>query len=284
MGTPLSHLTLNVHGKLTHGIASCTEIYVNLNKTVSSVSVNIWGNVPKEEKNIFQGILDKNPAVTLNVPDVHLHSHESSDDPDVYVDDLTSLPTLVSQLRNTRQEKLIVAIFCKDLMTDFWHLSGAVMENTSFNANALTLIVDGFEANNFSEHSLLYGLEKTTLNELTLKINDYNSSGDFLLHSLVERFRKNRSLNALTVIVNKYSKGGRVSEAEDFILARDLVNTSLNAFTVTVNSYGTFSSGRMLAFFFSTPLSSLTLTISIYSDISDGWERGLGNVLAKNKS
>ena len=279
----LSCLTLNVHGKLTSGIASCMARYANRNKTVSSVSVNIWGNIPKEERNLSQRILDDNPAVTLNVHEMHSHPDESSDDPDVFVDDLSSLSTFITQLRNTRKEKLSVALFCSSHMVEQSHLSRARMENTSL--NALTLIVDGFEVvNNFWKVRLLFGLAETTLNALTLKINDCNHSGDVLVYGVVEVLRKNRLLKALTVIINKYSKDGGVWATGDFILARDLVNTSLNAFTLTVNSYGTFSSGEMLAFFFSAPLSTLTLTISNYSDISDGWEHGLGDVLAENKS
>ena len=37
-------------------------------------------------------------------------------------------------------------------------------------------------------------------------------------------------------------------------------------------------------FFLAIPLSTLTLTINSYSDISDDWEHGLGDVLAENKS
>ena len=293
MGTPLSCLTLNVHGKLADGIASCKARYVNLNTTVSSVSVNIWGNVPKEEKNIFQGILDKNPAVKINVHDVHICPDESSDDPDVYVDGLTSLPTLITQLRNTRQKTLSVSIFCEEEnMREPWHWSHALMENTSL--NALTLTVDGFDSvRNVWVGSLVSSfLENTSLNALTLKMNDYRN---FISAVLVDRLRmslnRNRSLKALTMIINNYDKGQGLSARSITLPGIALTlegmsspHTSLNAFTLTVNSYGTFSSGRILNFFFSTPLSSLTLTISIYSDISDGWDRGLGDVLAKNKS
>ena len=281
MGAPLSRLTLNVHGKLTKGISSCTARFVNLNKTVSSVSVNIYSNVSKEEKNIFQGILDKNPAVEINVLDMHVRPDESSDDPDVYVDGLTSLPTLIIQLRNARKEKLSIAMF---YMVEHSHLSHALMENTSL--NALILTVDTFDGVHHDVLTmLLSNLKKnTSLNSLTLKINDYDNSSDSLAYKVVEGLRENRSLKALTVIINKYSKGRGIAEAVPYILERELVNTSLNEFTHTVNSYGTFNAGRMLAFFFSTPLSSLTLTISIYSDISDGWELGLGNALAENTS
>ena len=293
MGTPLSCLTLNVHGKLADGIASCKARYVNLNTTVSSVSVNIWGNVPKEEKNIFQGILDKNPAVKINVHDMHVCPDESSDDPDVFVDGLTSLPTLITQLRNTRQKTLSVSIFCEeDNMTEHWHLSHALMENTSL--NALTLTTDGCDTfSNAWVGSLVSSLqENTSLNALTLKMNDYgNFNSDLLVDELHMSLNRNRSLKALTMIINSYDKGQGLSARSITLPGIALTfegmsspHTSLNAFTLTVNSYGTFSSGRILNFFFSTPLSSLTLTISIYSDISDGWDRGLGDVLAKNKS
>ena len=283
MGTPLFHLTLNVRGNLTASIATCTTRYLNLNKTLSSVSVNIWGGLAKEERNLFQVILDENPTVTLNVHDVHSRPDEPSDDPDVCVDDLTSLATLITQLRNTRREKLSVAMFFSSHMVEDSHLSHAMIQNTSL--NALTLTVDGFYGIQTSWIvSLVFILQETTLNALTLKINDYNNFGDLLVYNVVKGLREQRSLKSLTVIINKYSKGGYVSEAVRNFLGRQLANTLLNAFTLTINSYCTFSSGSMLTFFFSAPLSTLTLTISNYSDISDGWEHGLGNVLAENKS
>ena len=293
MGAPLSRLTLNVHGKLTDGIASCTARYVNLNKTVSSVSVNIWGSLTKEERNLFQVILDENPAVTLNVHDMHSRPDESSDDPDVFFDFL-SLPTLITQLRNTKEEKLSVAIFSSRPMVEHLHLPDAVMENTSL--NALTLTVNGFDNDNsLGVASVVSALqENTSLNALTLKINKYHNdnSSNVLERELLKGLHRNRSLKTLTVIINKYGNGGGVSAhvpltIYDTYLLRTpwhLVNISLNAFTLTVNSYGSFSGGRMLHFFLSAPFSTLTLTISIYSDISDDWECGLDDVLARNKS
>ena len=284
MGTPLSHLTFNFRGKLTDSIASCTTRCVNLNKTLSSVSVNIWGSLAKEERNLFQGILDENPAVTLNmlnVHDVHSRPDESSDDPDpdVCVDDLTSFSTLITQLRNTRKEKLSVEMFLSRRIDKHSGLSDALMANTSL--NSLTLTVDGFyRVLRDPVINVVLGLQKnTSLNTLTLKMNEYDNSREMFLSELVRGLNSNRSLKALTMIINKYGKGQALSEPVPYILY-----TSLNAFTLTVNSYGTFSSGRMLAFFFSTPLSTLTLTISNYSDIIDDWERGLGDVLAENKS
>ena len=281
MGAPLSHLTLNVHGKLTKGIASCTARFVNLNKTVSSVTVNIWGNLAKQEKNLFQGILDKNPAVTLNVHNMHLRPDESSDDPDVSIDDSTSLATVITQLKNTSKEKLSVAWFRSDDVDQFLELSHALSVNTSL--NALILTVDSSRINPLID--LLFILqENTSLNALTLKINDYDNSSDSVFDH-VEGLDGNRSLKAFTLIINKYSNYVDViSVSLPYTLAMDLVNTSLRSLTFTVNSYCTFSSSNILTYLLSAPLSTLTLTINSYSDISDGWEHGLGDVLAENKS
>ena len=279
MGAPLSHLTLNVHGKLTKGIASCTARFVNLNKTVSSVTVNIWGNLAKQEKNLFQGILNKNPAVTLDVHNMHLRPDESSDDPDVSFDDSTSLATVITQLKNTSKEKLSVA-FRSDDEDKFLQLSHALSVNTSL--NALILTVDSSRINPLID--LVYGLqENTSLNALTVKINDYDSSSDFVLDHF-EGLDGNRSLKAFTLIINRYSNVSVLSALEPYTLAMDWVNTSLRSLTLTFNSYCTFSSSNILKFFLSAPLSTLTLTINSYSDISDGWEHGLGDVLAENKS
>ena len=282
ISAPLSHLTLNVHGKLTESIASCTARFVDLNKTVSSVTVNIWGNLAKQEKNLFQGILDKNPAVTLNVHNMHLRPDESSDDPDVCIDDSTSLATDITQLKNTSKEKLSVAMFRSDDVDQFVQFSHALSVNTSL--NALILTVDGFYIALLVD--LVSGLqENTSLNALTLKINDYNNSSDFVLSkNVVGGLNGNRSLKAFTLIINNYSNIRVISAPLPYTLAMDLVNTSLRSFTLTVNSYCTFSSSHILNIFLSAPLSTLTLTINSYSDISDDWEHGLGDVLAENKS
>ena len=281
ISAPLSHLTLNVHGKLTESIASCTARFVNLNKTVSSVRVNIWGNLAKQEKNLFQGILDKNPAVTLNVHNMHLPPDESSDDPDVSIDDSTSLATVITQLKNTSKEKLSVALFRSDDVDQFLQLSHALSVNTSL--NALILTVDSSRINPLVD--LVFGLqENTSLNALTLKINDYDNSSDSVFDH-VEGLDGNRSLKAFTLIINEYSNNVNVISAySSYALAVDLVNTSLRSLTLTVNSYCTFSSSNILKYLLSAPLSTLTLTINSYSDISDGWEHGLGDVLAENKS
>ena len=249
MGAPLSRLTLDVHGKLTEGIASCTARFVDLNKTASSVSVNIWGHLAKEEKNLFQGILDKNQAVMVNVRDVYLRPDESSDDPDVSINDLTSLPTLITQLRNTRQEKLSIALFSSHCLVEYWHIPFALIGNTSL--NTLSLVVDGFNSFNLDWVVNLVSdlLENTSLNALTLKINDYDKSSDLLAYNVFEGLRENRSLKALIMIINRYSNIGFGFEPVPYSLALDLGNT-LSSFTLTVNSYCTFSNGGILLFFF----------------------------------
>ena len=278
ISAPLSHLTLNVHGKLTESIASSTARFVNLNKTVSSVRVNIWGNLAKQENNLFQGILDKNPAVTLNVHNMHLRPDESSDDPDVSIHDSTSLATVTTQLKNASKEKLSVAVFRSDNVNQLAQFSDALSVKTL--SNSLILTVD-----NISKTTplavLVSGLrENTSLNALTLKINDYDNSSDLVLHQVLGGLDGNRSLMAFTVIINRYSNVRVVPEFVPYTL----VNAPLSSFTLTVNSYCTFSSSNILKFLLSTPLSTLTLTINSYSDISDIWEHGLGDVLAKNKS
>ena len=104
--TWLCHLTLNIHGKLTDDFLHCTARHVDKQKPLCPITINTWDQLTNEGKALFKELeLDKNPAVTLNVCEVHVPSDESGDDKIVSVDNPASLITLLEEAENSRKRK-----------------------------------------------------------------------------------------------------------------------------------------------------------------------------------
>ena len=78
--SPLSHLTLNIHGKLTDNILFFMARLADELEALSSLTVNTWEELTKEGKILFKELkLDNNPAVTFIVRDVAAPPNESRD-------------------------------------------------------------------------------------------------------------------------------------------------------------------------------------------------------------
>ena len=74
------HPTLNIHGNLTDDFLHCTARHVDKQKPLCPITINTWDQLTNEGKALFKELeLDKNPAVTLNVCEVHVPSDESGD-------------------------------------------------------------------------------------------------------------------------------------------------------------------------------------------------------------
>ena len=66
-------LTLNIHRKLTDDFLHCTARHVDKQKLLCPITINTWEQLTKEGKALFKELeLDKNPAVTLYVCEVHV--------------------------------------------------------------------------------------------------------------------------------------------------------------------------------------------------------------------
>ena len=105
------HLTLNIRGKLTDDFVHCTARHVDKEKPLCPITINTWDQLTNEGKALFKELeLDKNPAVTLNVCDVHVPSDESGDNEIVSIDNPASLIALLERAENTGKENLTVTI------------------------------------------------------------------------------------------------------------------------------------------------------------------------------
>ena len=105
------HLTLNIHGKLTDDFLHCIARHVDKQKSLCPITINTWDQLSNEEKVLFKELeLDKTPAVTLNVCEVHVPSDEPGDDKSVSFDNPASLIALLEEAENTGKENLTVTI------------------------------------------------------------------------------------------------------------------------------------------------------------------------------
>ena len=109
--TWVRHLTLNIHGKLTDDFLHCTARHVDKQKSLCPITINTWDQLSNEGKALFKELeLDKNPAVTLNVCEVHVPSDESGDDKIVSVNNRASLIALFEEAEDSGKENLTVTI------------------------------------------------------------------------------------------------------------------------------------------------------------------------------
>ena len=282
--SPLSSLKLNVRGKLSEVSANCIARFLAKHKTLSSVTV--MGELTNDISSIFQGLSDK-LTVVVNKHDVRVVQGEPLERLGVSIDNPASLTTLLTQVKNARQDKLSVTINVHTDAIEGWRgcLRDCLSEDT---IKALTLTI-----NNHSSvsgdwlHGLGDGLAKnTSLSALTLTINNYSEMSGGWMDVLGDGLAKNTSLNVLTLTFNNYSDmiGDRM-----YVLGNGLAkNTSLNVLTLTINTYsdksGDWMDGLGDGLAKNTSLNALTLTINTYSDISGVWMDVLGDGLAKNTS
>ena len=282
LGTSVCHLTLNIHGELTDDFLHCTARYADNQKPLCPITINTWKQLTNEGKALFKELeLDKNPAVTLNVCDVHVPSDNSGDNEIVFIENPASLIAHLEEAENTGKENLTVTI---DVQSDdstgcSWNdsLRLGLPRNCSLNSLSLTM-------NNFSSRStkwsftLISFLESCiSLKSLNLTLNEYNEEWeDTLAYRLREGLERNTSLISLTLTLNIYS---RVSVEFDiyeelpdddvhYISDDDVVpNISMDSFTLTIND-------------FSSPRGYWDRVDAINSY----WVSKLGDILPYNKS
>ena len=298
---PMSNVTLNIHGKVTDNVAECLVSNLKSCKTLSSPSINIWGELTRAGNSALRELACNGKySVALNVCSV------ASDDW-ICKDRNTSLTTRSLAInncsdlsgdwalglgdglaKNTSLTTLSLTINnCSDLSGDWARgLGDGLAKNSSLTTLSLTI-------NNCSDLSgdwalgLGDGLAKnSSLTTLSLTINNCSDlSGDWA-RGLGDGLAKNSSLTTLSCTINNYSN---LTGVWAYCLGDGLVkNSSLTTLSLTINNYSDLSEdwacglGDGLAK--NTSLTTLSLTINNYSNLSGGWACGLGNGLAKNSS
>ena len=288
--TSLCHLTLNIHGKLTDHFLHCTARHVEKQKPLCPITINTWDQLTNEGKALLKELeLDKNPAVTLNVCDVHVPSDESGDNEIVSIDNPASLIALLERAENTGKENLTVTInvqsndsTCDD-SDDFtcddsddstgrsWNDGLHLRLPRNCSLNSLTLTINNFSPKSTGLSLTLIGCLESciSLKSLTLTLNEYNELKSTYVSLLHEGLARNTSLISLTLTLNFYTRIVDYSSLR-FRGYSFVPNTSINSFTLTTNDFS-ISGCRALDSIFPWPnykyLTTLNLTFNRYSEV-----------------
>ena len=208
LNTPVSHLTLNIHGQLTGEILRCTARCVKEQEKPSSITINAWVlQMTEKENNLIKELgLDKNPLVSLNVCGFSEPLKKSSDSKVSSSDEPSDLFAFFEKPEKVSSKSLSFTI---DLMPDTRH---------------------------FSLHKLGHGLKKvTSLNSLTLAINIYSDTDGLWTWALGKALEESTSLNSLTLAINIYSD---IDSRWIYKLGEAVAKcTSLNSLTLAFNNY-----------------------------------------------
>ena len=289
--TGACHLTLNIHGKLTDDFLLCTARHVDKQKPLWPLTINTWNQLTNDGKALFKELeLDKNPAVTLNVCDVHVPSDESGDNEIVSIDNPASLIALLEEVENIGQENLTVTInvqiddstysdsddsTCDDSddsddstgrsWIDSLHLGSA--RNSTL--NSLTLTINNFSPRSTGLSLALIGCLKgcSSLKSLTLTFNEYNVWEDTYPSLLRKGLRRNTSLISLTLTFNIYTTvidDISCFEFDDISDHGFVPNISMNSFTLTINDVsGSGDCGLLSGVLWSNYKSLTTLNLAL---------------------
>ena len=292
--TPLSHLTLNMHGQLTNEmlryIARCLEEQGKL----SPITINAWVEMTEKENKLIKELgLDKNPSFSLNVCGTSAPLKESSDSKVFFSDEPQSLNALFEKAtkgppkftEDTSQKSLTIKI--NDGKSIEWEhgLAEGLAGNTSL--KSLTLEFDDCDDSNPEWGLVLFQslARNTSLESLTLAINCHNEGFNTQRGRVLgESLAKNNSLNSLTLTINK---SNYLTDLWGFSLAEGLArNTSLKSISFTMNNYFYMSSVGALGLFEgsarNTSLKSVTLTINNYGTMKGERTHDIIEGLARN--
>ena len=292
--TPVSHLTLNMHGQLTNEMLRYIARCVEEQEKLSLITINAWVEMTEKENKLIKELgLDKNPSFSLNVCGTSAPLKESSDSKVLSSDEPQSLFAFSEKAtkgpsseftQDTTQKSLTIKI--NDGKSNEWEhgLSEGLAGNTSL--KSLTLEIGDYgDDNDEWVRGLGEGLVRnTSLESLTIKVQADSTSNEWE-YGLGEGLAGNTSLKSLTLELDHYSGdndewGLGLGEG----LAR---NTSLESLTIKIKADFTnhkweYGLGEGLAG--NTSLKSLTLELDHYSGDNDEWGRGLGDGLARNTS
>ena len=198
-------LTLNVHGNLTSEVSNSIARCLEENKTLSSLSINLWGELTTEG-GIVPSSLSKNSRVQLNVYDVRIGPAESNNILVITTDNSAALRVYFTKVKDRRKEKVSLTINNDSCVTKEWtrYLGDALAENTSLTTLDLT-VNSCFVDEDLGENLGNSLLQSTSLTSLSLRFNFSNMKEGWEC-KLGERLIKMSSLTSLSLELNDSSE------------------------------------------------------------------------------
>ena len=299
---PLTSLALKMHGRVTDNVAYCIARCVRRHNTLSSMAIDVWGELAPGTRSFLQGLSSSDQTVEMKVHDVCVLPDESCNALSVSIDSIASLKPVLYKIKSTSVEKINLKIVNDDGGSKDWtHLVGdALAENTT--VTALDVTINNHMTNVTADFGKDLGeslLRSSSLTVLNLAINNYSNVAKGWECSLVKSLSKLASLTTLSLAIDDHSEVKTVGEES---LGDGLMTMqSLSTLSVVIN-------GSNLEKFWSyflrnclkenNSLSLLCVTVNNYNDDiedpdysfddsyeePDYWYDGLADGLARTTS
>ncbi|CAH3172029.1 unnamed protein product, partial [Porites evermanni] len=200
----ITFLKLNVHGNLTSDVANSIARCLEEGKTLSFLSINIWGELTTEGGIVLSRLANSNLSVQVNVHDVRIGPDESNNVLDINIDNPAALKAFFAEVKDTRKKKVSVTINNTNYVIKKWIncLGNALAESTSLTSLDLTVnscLMDADLGECLGE-SLL---QSTSLKSLSLRINCSNMKEGWQC-KMGDCFARMTSLTSLSLELNDY--------------------------------------------------------------------------------
>ena len=263
--------TLNVRGNLTSEVSNSIARCLEKNKTLSSLSINLWGELTTEG-GIVPSSLSKNSRVRLNVHGVRIGPAESNNILVITTDNPAAMRVCFTKVKDRRKEKVSLTINNDSYVTKEWTrcLGDALAENTSLTTLDLTVnscFVDA-DLGEYLGESLL---QSTSLTSLSLAFNFSNMKAGWEC-KLSERLIKMASLTTLSLKINGDGEWNQKDSLSPTLSSLDYVEENQE------NCLSPTKVSNVLA-----AIKSLSsLSVAIHSDsMCSFWDEVVGDCLIK---
>ena len=232
----ITFLKLNVHGNFTSDVANSIARCLEEGKTLSFLSINIWGELTTEGGIVLSRLANSNLSVQVNVYDVRIGPDESNNVLDINIDNPAALKAFFAAVKDTRKKKVSVTINNTNYVIKKWIncLGNALAESTSLTSLDLTVnscLMDADLGECLGE-SLL---QSTSLKSLSLRINCSNMKEGWQC-KMGDCFARMTSLTSLSLELNDYGAWNEEDLSSPTKLSNVLVAIkSLSALSVVIH-------------------------------------------------
>ena len=233
---PLTSLALKMHGRVTDNVAHCIARYVRRHNTLSSMAIDVWGELAPGTRSFLQGLSSTDQTVEVKVHDVCVLPDESCNALSVSIDSIASLKPVLYKIKSTSVEKINLRIINDDAASKEWtHLVGdALAENTT--VTALDITINNHTTNVTADFGKDLGeslLRCSSITVLNLAINNYTKISEGWECSLVKSLSKLASLTTLSLAIDDHGEVRTVVEESlgDGLMAMK----SLSTLSVVIN-------------------------------------------------
>ena len=223
---PLTSLTLKAHGNLSDGVANIIKRYLGRQNTLSSLTIDIWGELAPATGTLLQELSHNNKIVQVKVHGVSGVANEMCNALDVCIDNPASLTPVFSEVKNTRKKRINLKIINDDEVLSEWPrlLGDALAETTSL--TMLDLTVSNYTMNPGIGKDLGDSLlRSSSLTVLSLTISNYSNMAEGWECTLVNSLAKMASLTTLSLSID--DRGGGVKFGEDLMAVKSLSTLSV---------------------------------------------------------